>query len=67
MTLADIKFPGLEQLVSTMLKWVTKDRRKVLPYSDVRVGTYLGDRLQVDVMAAIVLSDPLATRCQYLR
>ena len=44
MTLADIKFPGLEQLVSTTLKWVAKDRSKVLPYSEVRVGTYLGKR-----------------------
>lgn len=58
MPLVDIKFPDFGQLLSTLLTWVSKDRRKVVPYSEVRVGTYVTDRLKVDILAAIVLSDP---------
>ncbi len=57
MTLADI--PGLGQLFSAVLKWVSKDSRKGLPDSEVCVGTYVADRLKVDILATIVLSDPM--------
>ena len=51
----EIKFPGLEKLGSAIIHWISKDRRKVLPYSEGVIGTHSVERLNVAIFAKIFL------------
>lgn len=53
----EIKFPGLEKLVTAVFEFLSKDRRKVLPYPEVVIGTYSAHGLKVAILANVVLSE----------
>lgn len=53
----EIKFPGIERIFSDIVKWLFKDRRKILPYKEVIIGTFKKDGLAVDIRAKIFLEE----------
>ncbi len=53
----EIKFPVLENILNSFVEWLKKDRRKILPYSEVAIGTYQTNNLTVDIRAKIVLGE----------
>lgn len=55
----EIKFPVIEKIYSDIVKWVTKDRRKPLPYHEVIIGTFKKDSLAIDIRAKIFLEEKL--------
>ena len=53
----DIKYPGLENILNFFVEWLKRDRRKILPYKEVVIGTYQTNNLSVDIRAKIVLGE----------